>query len=42
MILRGGPQELLLYVFGRKDVAKVELEGPEAARSVVAAPRFGF
>ncbi len=41
-VLRGGPQELLLYLFGRKSVAKVELEGPDRARSVVESSRFGI
>jgi uncharacterized protein (TIGR03085 family) len=41
-ILRGGPQELLLYLFGRKNAARVELEGPEAARAAVAGARFGI
>lgn len=30
-ILAGRPSELMLYAFGRKDVAKVELTGPDIA-----------
>lgn len=33
--LTGGPQELVLYLFGRRDAAQVELTGdPEAVRTV--------
>ena len=31
-VLTGEPQELLLYLFGRKEHAVVELTGPKAAR----------
>ena len=35
-VLTGEPQELLLYVFGRKEHAVVELTGPKAARRCLA------
>jgi hypothetical protein len=31
-VLTGEPQELLLYLFGRKEHADVTLTGPKAAR----------
>ncbi len=41
-ILRARPQELILYLFGRKSFAEVDLGGPEQARSAVEAARMGF
>ena len=39
----GGPVgELVLYVYGRKDVAAVELDGPADAVARVGAASFGF
>lgn len=38
----GGPQELVLYLFGRKQAAHVEIEGPEEAKRAVAQARFGL
>jgi uncharacterized protein (TIGR03085 family) len=35
-VLTGEPQELLLYLFGRKEHAVVELTGPKAARRCLA------
>lgn len=38
----GGPQELLLLLFGRKGVAQVDIDGPVAAREVLAQARLGI
>jgi uncharacterized protein (TIGR03085 family) len=40
--LVGLPGELLLYLFGRNDVARVEVLGPAAAREAVRRARFGM
>ena len=40
--LRGGVGELVLYVFGRKAVADVALDGPADAVARVGAASFGF
>jgi len=40
--LSGPPGELLLYVFGRRDAARVELSGPAAAVAAVRRARFGM
>ena len=40
--LVGPPGELLLYLFGRQDVAQVEVDGPAAAREAVRRVRFGM
>ncbi len=40
--ITGTPQELLLYLFGRKEVARVELDGPAAAVAAVQEAPFGF
>lgn len=42
VILRGRPQELLLYLSGRKSVARVELDGPQEAWAAVDSARFGM
>jgi hypothetical protein len=34
--------ELVLFVYGRKDVARVELSGPADAVETVRAARFGL
>lgn len=39
--MTGSPQELTLYLFGRKSVAHVELEGSDEARAAVEAAPFG-
>jgi uncharacterized protein (TIGR03085 family) len=39
--MSGSPQELVLYLFGRSSVAKVELDGPAAAVAAVEEARFG-
>lgn len=39
--VRGGPQEVALWLFGRHTVAKVEVEGPEAALAALKSARFG-
>lgn len=39
--LKGGPQELLLYIFGRRDVAEVSVEGTDEAVAVVEAADLG-
>ncbi|MHB8245952.1 MAG: TIGR03085 family metal-binding protein [Acidimicrobiales bacterium] len=40
--MTASPQELVLYLFGRSSVAKVVLDGPEAARRVVEETKFGL
>jgi uncharacterized protein (TIGR03085 family) len=40
--ITGGPQELMLYLFGRKSAALVELAGPEQARRVVEEANLGL
>jgi len=41
-VLRGGPQELVLYLAGRKGAARVELEGSDEAKDRVARARLGL
>jgi uncharacterized protein (TIGR03085 family) len=40
--ITGSPGEVLLYLFGRKDAADVELSGPAAAVEAVRRARFGM
>jgi uncharacterized protein (TIGR03085 family) len=40
--LSGPPGELLLYLFGRRDAAKVEVTGPPAAVAAVGRTHFGM
>lgn len=40
--LAGTPGELLLYLFGRQDAARVEISGPAAAVDAVRHARFGM
>lgn len=40
--MTGGPQELLLYLFGRKAVAAVSFDGPDEAVAAVEAASFGL
>ena len=40
--IAGSPGELLLYLFGRQDVAHVEVGGPAAAVEAVRHARFGM
>ena len=40
--IAGPPGELLLYLFGRQDAAKVEVDGSAAAVDVVRRARFGM
>lgn len=40
--ITGLPGELLLYLFGRRDAADVEVSGPEAAVAAVERVRFGM
>ncbi|HZM31166.1 MAG TPA: TIGR03085 family metal-binding protein [Acidimicrobiales bacterium] len=40
--LVGGPQELVLYLNGRRTGAEVEISGPEDAREALAAAPLGF
>jgi uncharacterized protein (TIGR03085 family) len=42
VVLSGTPQELSLYLTGRRSVAKVTLSGPSEARRLVEATRFGI
>lgn len=41
-IVTGTPQELVLLLFGRRQVARVEIEGPDSARSALESTRFGI
>jgi len=41
-VLSGGAQELVLYLYGRAQAAKVSLSGPEAAQQAVRGARFGI
>jgi uncharacterized protein (TIGR03085 family) len=38
----GGPQELALFLFGRKGAAHVTIDGPDAARAIVESASLGF
>ena len=38
----GGPQELMLLLFGRIKAARVEVEGPAVAQDALAAARMGI
>jgi uncharacterized protein (TIGR03085 family) len=40
--LVGGPQELSLYLSGRRAAAKVEISGPDEARAALDAADLGF
>ena len=40
--LRGRPGEIALYLSGRKDAARVELGGPEAAEGALRRASFGI
>ena len=40
--VRGRPGELLLFLFGRRDVADVEITGPAAAVEALSRTRFGM
>jgi uncharacterized protein (TIGR03085 family) len=40
--LTGGPQELTLYLSGRRSAARVDLTGPEEARAVIESAPLGF
>lgn len=40
--IAGSPGELLLYLFGRRSVADVEVSGPDAAVEAVRCARFGM
>jgi uncharacterized protein (TIGR03085 family) len=41
-VLSGGPQELVLFLYGRGQVARVSLSGPEEAQRLVREAHFGF
>lgn len=40
--LTGGPQELILYLHGRRTAALVDIAGPEEARAIVESAPLGF
>ena len=40
--MTGSPQELTLYLFGRKSAARVEIEGSDEARAAIEAAPFGI
>jgi uncharacterized protein (TIGR03085 family) len=42
VVMKGGPQELVLFLFGRRDVARVELEGPQSAVETLRGARLGL
>jgi uncharacterized protein (TIGR03085 family) len=41
-VLSGGPQELVLYLCGRPQAAKVSLSGPDEAQQALRTTRFGI
>jgi uncharacterized protein (TIGR03085 family) len=41
-VVIGGPQELMLLLFGRRSVARVEIDGPVAAQEALARARLGI
>jgi uncharacterized protein (TIGR03085 family) len=41
-VLSGGPQELVLFLYGRAQVARVALSGAEEAQRAVRQARFGI
>jgi len=41
-VVTGGPQELVLLLFGRQTAARIEIGGPEPARQAVETARFGI
>jgi uncharacterized protein (TIGR03085 family) len=40
--LTGGPQELALYLTGRRSAARVEIDGPDEARAALADAKLGI
>jgi hypothetical protein len=38
----GGPQELVLFLFGRRGAARVTITGPDEAVSALAEARLGI
>lgn len=42
VVMKGGPQELLLFLVGRKDVARVSFDGPQDAVSSLKDSRFAL
>jgi uncharacterized protein (TIGR03085 family) len=42
VVLRGTPAELFLWLFGRRDQAHVDIEGPPAARTAALSARLGW
>ncbi len=42
VLLEGGPQELVLFLFGRKAVARVRIEGSEEARERLMKAKLAF
>jgi hypothetical protein len=40
--LTGGPQELTLYLSGRRSAALVDITGPDEARAIVETAPLGF
>jgi hypothetical protein len=41
-VLSGGAQEIVLFLYGRKRVARVSLGGPEEAQRIVSEAGFGI
>ncbi|MGH9169479.1 MAG: TIGR03085 family metal-binding protein [Acidimicrobiales bacterium] len=42
LVVTGGPQELMLLLFGRQGAARIELDGAEALRGALYATSFGL
>jgi hypothetical protein len=40
--IEGGPQELALFLFGRRSAAQVEISGPDDALAAVDAAKLGI
>ncbi|MGD0084582.1 MAG: TIGR03085 family metal-binding protein [Acidimicrobiales bacterium] len=41
-VVTGGPQELVLLLFGRKGAVRLEIEGPDAAKAALDSARLGI
>jgi uncharacterized protein (TIGR03085 family) len=41
-VVTGGPQELTLFLFGRRSVARVDVDGPQSARDALEAAKLGL
>jgi uncharacterized protein (TIGR03085 family) len=41
-VVTGGPQELILLLFGRRSAARLEIDGPKAAQEALASAHLGI